>query len=157
MERRNNSDYVKETGVGTYTYPFPAWGLGVLDSTGNPFSADVPDIQQYAFSDVEKEVLENYGLSSWADLYPSKEEIPKSEWGEAWNIPIPEESGVYETLTICDNLTKNALIEMIVSDPNQFDELWDKYQQDLMDAGVEEMNKAFTELVKQRVDLWRNN
>lgn len=154
--RMNSRYYSKENGVGTYIYPFPTWGVGVLDDTGNPYLIDDFSIIPNSYSDIEKEVLENYKIETWSDLYPSEEEVAKSDWGVGWSIPIPEKTGISETLTECDAITKKALIEMIVSDPDQFDTLWNQLQEDLVQSGAIEMNEAFTKLVKQRVKLWKS-
>lgn len=152
--RFNNSDYVRETGLGTYVYPFPSWGVGVLDSTGNPYSVDTFDILNVTYSDVEREVLKEYEVEKWADLYPSKEELEPSDWGLGWSIPIPDETGITPVLQVCDEIVKDALIRMTVSDPDLFDALWNHLQDDLIEAGVEAMNEGFTELVQARVKLW---
>lgn len=152
--RFNNSDYVRETGLGTYVYPFPSWGVGVLDSTGNPYSVDTFDILNVTYSDVEREVLKEYEVEKWADLYPSREELEPSDWGLGWSIPIPDETGITPVLQVCDEIVKDALIRMTVSDPDLFDALWNHLQDDLIEAGVEAMNEGFTELVQARVKLW---
>lgn len=153
--RTNSRHYSRDTGIGTYVYPFPSWGVGVLDDTGNPYSADIFPIVSNSYSEIEKEVLEEYGVKTWGELYPTKDQLAKSDWGLAWDIPIPKGTKIYETLNRCDSITKNALIEMIVSDPEEFDYLWNKFQKELIEAGVYEMNKSFTELVKMRVELWK--
>lgn len=153
--RSNDVSYKKKTGVGAYVYPFPTWGNGVLDPSGNPYSADTADSIVVDYSMVEKQVLKAYGVERWAELYPSADDLYRSEWGSAWMIPIPSETGITPILDRCDAIMKQLLIEAIISPPEDFDAIWDRGMGLLEDAGVYEINKAFTELVKDRVALWQ--
>ena len=155
-KQRKDADYYMKTGIETYVYPFPTWGNGNLDSTGNPYSPDNEDIATSTYSYIEKEVLSAYGVSTWAELYPSSEEIEASSWGQAWDIPIPSSSNVRESLENCDQIMKEGLVKLILSPPDQFEDHWTVMMQALEQAGVHEMGKAFTELVKQRIAFWKN-
>ncbi len=155
--RRSDIDYGDRTGVGNYMYPpFPRWGgARVVDSTGNYISTETNKLLFEGLSDIEKEVLEGYGVQTWSELYPSADELEDSDWGGvAWNIPMPEESGIATTLTECDKIVKDYLIMAIVSKPEEFDTHWAKMQEELVEAGAESMGVNFSELVKARVKAW---
>lgn len=154
-QRVNDENYTKDTGVGAYIYPFPSYGSGVLDSTGNPYRVETFENMIESYSDIEKEVLEAYGAKTWGELYPSAEEVKKSDWGAAWNIPIPEYTGVSATLDACNAIMKEKIIEAIISDPMSFDVIWESAMKELENIGVYEMNAKFTELVKARVKSWK--
>ena len=80
-ERNTNANYVKETGVGVLKGFAPIYGDGVTDSTGQTYTIASPDQIKDAYTDVEKEVLSNYEVDMWKDLYPKKEEFPVKPWG----------------------------------------------------------------------------
>lgn len=157
FERRSSDlDYFTETGVGAYIYPFPSRSVNQVDSTGSLYNlSNYGGESEWAFDGIEAEVMNAYGISNWGELYPQADQLPDSDWGAAYMIPIPESSGISETLDVCNAIVKDALITAIVSDPTEFDQIWADMLLDLEAAGVYEMNEAFTVLVKERVDAWQ--
>ncbi len=156
-QRRNDVYYAENTGVGNYIVPYPRYGQGKKDPSGNYYSTDTLENLYKGFSDIEKEVLEAYGVDRWSQLYPTSDQLVKSDWGVGWNIPTPEETGIQDTLLTCDAIVKEHLISAIVSDPSQFDRIWNEMHDALLEAGVLEMNEAFTVLVKRRVEAWEED
>lgn len=148
-------DYYMKSGIDIYVYPFPTWGIGNLDHTGNPFNPDSKETVIANYTEIEKEVLSAYGVEMWAELYPSSEMIEPSIWGQAWDIPIPASSNVREALEQCDQIMKDGLVKLIVSSPDLFEQNWEAIMKALETAGVHEMGLAFTELVKQRIIFWK--
>lgn len=153
-KRRNDPDYGENTGVGLYTYPFPRYGALVVDENGYYISAESNEVVFDGVSDAEQEVLDAYGIYTWSDLYPPAEALPESSWGVAWNISIPDDTGISEKITECDDLVKRSLINAIVASPEEFDMRWEEMQQTLIDMGAVEMGEAFTQLVRQRIEDW---
>ena len=154
--RTYDPDFCLNTGAGAYVYPFPCYGEGVLDSTGNPYAPETENVDRViaTYSEVEIKVLDAYGAKTWADMYPSSEEVPVSKWGAAWQIPTPDESGISDTLALCNDIAKEALIIAIMSPPEEFDQHWSDMERSLRQAGVYEMNWKFTQVVRERVDYW---
>lgn len=158
FERRSTDpNYFMETGVSAYIYPFPNISENQIDSTGSPYSISFLNVEAETYSDIELEVLQAYNVASWRELYPTKDELPDSDWGVGYMIPIPESTGINDILSQCNKVVKNAIIEAIVSDPLYFDQIWNEMLDELEIIGVYEMNEAFTELVKKRVDAWSSN
>ena len=52
--RTNDPNYIRETGVGLYVYPFPQRGDGQLDPTGNPYTPTTKDYIKQRYSAIEK-------------------------------------------------------------------------------------------------------
>ncbi|MDQ0230747.1 ABC transporter substrate-binding protein [Metabacillus malikii] len=155
MEKRNNNaNYVKETGIGVLKGFSPVYGDGVTDSTGQTYTIANPDQIKDAYTDVEKEVLQNYEVEMWKDLYPQKEEFPVKKWGAGFNIPVPSGSNLELINQKCFDIVKKRIPEAILAKPEDFDKVWDQFMKDLEKAGVEEAEKEYTELVKSRVELW---
>ncbi|MDY7222475.1 ABC transporter substrate-binding protein [Halalkalibacterium halodurans] len=155
MDRRNNSaNYVRDTGIGVLKGFAPSYGDGMTDSTGQTYTIVSPDQIIEAYTDVEKEVLANYGVEMWKDLYPAKEEFPVKPWGAGWNITVESGSQLELINQRCRDIMKKRVPEAILASPEDFDDIWDAFMNDLEQAGVEEAEKAFTELVQERVELW---
>lgn len=154
QQRKNDVNYAETTGVGNYIEPYPRYAQGELDESGNYYSTDTLSNLYDGYSEIEKEVLEAYGADRWSQLYPTADMLEESQWGVGWNIPIPEETGVQDALLTCDAIVKEHLITAIVSSPESFDRIWEEMQSKLEEAGVQDMNAAFTKLVKNRVEAW---
>lgn len=155
MEKRNNNaNYVKETGIGVLKEFAPRFGDGVEDSTGQTYTIASPEQIIESYTEVEKEVLNNYGVDMWKDLYPQKEDFPVKPWGAAFNIPVPSGSDLELAMQRAQDIMKRRIPEAILAKPADFDKVWDNFMEDLEKAGIEEAEKEYTELVKARVKLW---
>lgn len=157
QERKNNdnSNFSKETGIGQY-YIFGAhYGDGVKDSTGNYFTTNFPEQIQAAYSEAEKETLAGYGISTWKDLFPSEDEFPVKEWGAAYNMPIPADSGDYNVIyQKTQDIIQKRIPEAIISSLDQFDTVYENMLKELDAAGAVKMEQQYTEWIKDRVRLW---
>lgn len=148
--------FTKETGIGFYSNIGAHYGDGVLDSTGNYYTTNFPDQIVAGFNDVEKEVLAAYDATTWRDLFPATDEFPVRPWGAAWNISVPSDSQTNILANKMKDITWKRIPEAILADPADFDKIWDDYMQELLDAGVEEMEDGYEALVKERVALWND-
>ncbi|KKI93477.1 ABC transporter substrate-binding protein [Bacillus sp. SA1-12] len=154
-KRRNNKDYLKETGIGYNFLRFaPRYGDGVLDSTGQTFTVNTRELAIEGLTDVEKEVLKNYDAELWKDLFPPAEEFPVKPWGAGYNLAIPAGSKLEVSNKKMIDITFKRIPEAILTKPDDFDRIWDLFMKDLEKAGVEEAEKEFTKIVKDTVELW---
>ncbi|OMF64361.1 ABC transporter substrate-binding protein [Paenibacillus sp. FSL R5-0766] len=157
QERKNkdNNTFTKETGVGLY-YIFGAhYGDGVKDSTDNYYTTNYPEQIQQSYSDEEKEVLKGYGITTWKDLFPSEKEFPVKEWGAAYNMPIPSDSGDYNVVyQKTQDIIQKRIAEAITSSPSAFEDIYDNMITELDNAGAVAMEQQYTEWIKDRVRLW---
>jgi putative aldouronate transport system substrate-binding protein len=53
------------------------------------------------------------------------------------------------------DIMQTGIPEAVLSDPSEFDAVWDNLMKKLEDAGVQKANEQFTELVKARIELWK--
>lgn len=153
-ERNNNANYVKQTGVGALKGFAPPYGDGVVDSSGQTYTIASPDQIKDAYTDTEKEVLSNYDVEMWKDLYPQKEDFPVKPWGAAFNIPVPGGSDLELILQKSLDVVKKRIPEAILAKPENFDKVWDTFMNDLEKADVEKAEAEYTKLVKSRLELW---
>lgn len=154
-ERNNNKNWSKETGIGVYGYPFPERGDGVKDPSGQYYTTNTPEQLAVNYTDIEREVLAGYGAKMWRDLYPQADKLPKSPWGQAWQIPFASDSEMAIIIKKCEDIMKQAIPKGVLAKPSEFDAVWAKTMEDLKAAGVEQANVEFTKLVKSRIDLWK--
>jgi putative aldouronate transport system substrate-binding protein len=153
--RAIDPEYTKKTGVGMYLYPFPYYGRGVLDPTGSPYDPTSIDTILGKYNDITKTVLSHYGAAMWRDLYPSAEEVGRTDpWGYAWQISVPDDGEISVVITKLLDTTKQYIAASVLAPPAQFDAVWSEFQGELRAAGVDRANQTMTRLVKERVELW---
>lgn len=153
MKNNDNTAFKQKTGIGNYNLSL-RYGDGVKDATGNYYTTKNPEQILENYSPIEKEVLQGYGISYWKDLFPKEEDFPIKAWGAAWNIPVPNDSPNTVFNKKMEDITRKRIPEAILAKPADFDKVFDKMLQELDKAGVKEMEKNYTELVKARVKLW---
>jgi putative aldouronate transport system substrate-binding protein len=149
---QSDPNYGKKTGVGRWNYPFPQYGQGYIDSTGNYITHASPETVKERYIPVERETLAAYGAEMWPDLFPSSESLGISKHGQAWQYTLPPD--VNAKVTEADALSKQTLANLVLGRPADFDAGWAKFIADLKAIGIEEANAAMTSLVKDKMRLW---
>lgn len=154
QQRNTDSEYSKKTGVGQYIYPFPQWGNGAVDSTDNPISPDTQEDIIAAYTDAEKEVLNEYGMESWIDWFPSTEELGISKHGSASNYTIPNNSDLQTIQQKADDFVEQKITQAILGKPADFDKAWDEIQAKLIEMEIEKANAEMTKITQDTMKLW---
>lgn len=154
QRRKSDSKYSKDTGVGYYTYPFPMWGNGAVDSNGQSITPDTQEDIIAEYTDAEKEVVDKYKLKSWIDWFPSSESLGLSKHGPAYEYTIPSGSDLEIIQQKADDLTEQKITQAILGKPEDFDRLWDEIQEDLEKLGIEKANEEMTKLTQEVMELW---
>ncbi|RCW76885.1 ABC transporter substrate-binding protein [Saliterribacillus persicus] len=156
-KRNNDKDYLKKTGIGyNFLRYVPHWGDGVVDSTGQTITVNTREEAIKNQTDIEKEVLAAYDVELWKDLYPAMEEFPVKAWGAAYNISIPASSDLKVLNQRALDVTKKLVPEAVLTSPDQFDEIWSKFMTNLEKNNIEKAEEEYTQLIKDRVELWNN-
>lgn len=150
----DNAVFTKESGIGLYVNIGAHYGDGVMDSTGNYYTKNFPEQIIDTYTEADKQTLQAYGAKTWADLFPHQDEFPVKAWGAAWNIPVPSEDDATILANKMKDITWKRIPSAIMAKPEEFDKIWEDYQQELIAAGVEKMEKSFTKHVQDRVKLW---
>ena len=148
------NDILPGTGIDLYGYPFPEYGRGVPDSTGQFFVPKWKEEIRNSYSSFEKDVLAAYGAEYWKDLFPQEDEFPERPYGVAWQIDLPAQSETQHIFDKCSKITRERIIEAILSTPKNFDAVWDLMQRELISAGVEKLEAEVTRLIRERIELW---
>ncbi|WP_159884534.1 ABC transporter substrate-binding protein [Paenibacillus puerhi] len=155
--RNNDPQFGKKTGIGVYGYPFPYYGDGVKDSTGQTYSIKSEQQIMDSYTAPEKEVLSKYNAKMWRDLFPTASEFPVKPWGAAWQINIPQDTDGAVIVKKLQEIVRKRVPEMIMKSPDQFDAIWDAFQQDMEKAGVHKLEAQFEGLLQERMKLWGTN
>lgn len=155
-QKNEDKDFTKKTGVGAYVYPWPRYGTAYRDKTGNPVSASTQGDIISRYAPVEKEVLAAYGAKMWKDLYPQKSEFNKQiPYGAAYKIEGSMSSDFTAISNKVTDISKKYCPRLIMAKPGEFDTIWAKFIKDMEAAGVRDIEKQFSQAVKERIELWK--
>lgn len=150
----DNIAFSRESRVGFYTNLGAHYGDGAKDSTGNYYTKNFPEQIVENYTDADKETLKAYGATTWMDLFPNEKDFPAKPWGAVWNISVPSEDEINIISSKVKDITWKQIPQAIMAKPEDFETIWNDYQQMLIDAGVEKMEQGFTKYVQDRVKLW---
>lgn len=159
IRERHLSDpnFGTSTGIGLMDgAPFPHYPLWDVDSTGDSRYPQYSDDFRAKYPDIDKEVLDNYGVRTWQDLYPpaSEFEIPKGPNVQQLLNQLPSDDPARIAFVSIDDLSQRDLVNAIIAPPDQFDELYDEYLENLVEAGIYELEETATELAQERMRFW---
>lgn len=154
---KNDSDYSKKTGVGFHSYPFPQQGDGRVDANGETYTPVTEESKIENYNAAEKAAVDAWGVTMLKDIFPQTDEFEISDFGAAWQSPIPSDTTLSTFLTEADNISWEYLVKSVVCKPADFDKTWNEFQDRLKAIGMEQANKDMTELIKAKVEFWSNN
>ena len=153
QRRQSDPDYGRETGIGAYTYPFPQRGLGQKDPTGQYYQPrSGPEGVVANYTEIEKEVLAGFGINMWRDLF--RTDLPVKSYGLAWQISLPHGSDAAVINQRIQDITWSSIPQAIMASPDEFDAVYDAFQNELLEAGALELEATFTQLLRDRIELW---
>lgn len=145
-----------ETGHGLLSYPWPCYGSGVFDKDGYSIMPYTEESLIADYTEPVKKALDAYGVSMWRDLYPQAEDLYFPPWGAAWYIQdaLDPASEAGQIQTRCNDLTAEYLMRAVAASPEEFDVIWDEYQQKLQENDVDRLGVLMTEMVKDRASWY---
>lgn len=149
-----NPNYSIDAGIGAYIHPFPMWGNGALDSTGQTISRDSKEDIMMNYTDAEIEVLDAYGIDLWVENFPQPEELGQPAHGRAWEYVIPTSSDVTIIQQKADDLTTQKITEAILASPDDFDAVYDDMIAQLEAMKIQEAEDQMTKITTDRIELW---
>ncbi|MDR2888597.1 MAG: hypothetical protein LBV33_02015 [Lachnospiraceae bacterium] len=145
-----------ETGHGLLSYPWPCYGSGVNDADGLAIMPFTEDEIMEGYTEPAKAALDAYGVGMWRDLYPQAEDLYFPPWGAAWYIQdaLAPDSEIGQIQARCNDLTAEYLMRAVAAPEDEFDAIWDEYQQKLQENEVDKLGEMMTELVKERASWY---
>lgn len=144
-----DASYLETTGIGFHTYPFPAYGNQAVDETGNPYTTESIAGIKAAYTEEEKKALEEWNVDLLTDIFPQADEFDEFLYSPLWAKVLPAE--IDEEVAILDEISHESLIECVICEPEDFDRLWEDFQQKLISAGRYATEKKMTDFVQSEV------
>ncbi|MFD1956665.1 ABC transporter substrate-binding protein [Paenibacillus thailandensis] len=153
LKATDGNTFKKTTGIGNY-FLSARYGDGVKDPSGNYYTTVFKDQIVAEYSDADKKTLEAYGATTYRDLWPADDAFPERPYGALWTMSLETASEENVIFQKAQDIAKKRIPEAILADPSEFDAIWDTFQKELVEAGVDKVNKAYTQKVKERIELW---
>ncbi|WP_160683335.1 ABC transporter substrate-binding protein [Clostridium sp. C2-6-12] len=154
QQKNVDKNFKKISGIGQYIYPFPQRGDGATDPTGNAYTTNSLETYISNYNEAEKATLAGYGVKSWPELFPQRNELSVSKHGQVWQYNIPSDSDMAIIQKKADDYTQKAITQAILGKEADFDAAWDKIQQDLKAMDIEKVNEGMSKLTVERIKLW---
>ncbi len=156
LKKDTDVNYEKESGVGYHTYPFPRYGDGALDSNGDYFTSNNRETTIANYNEEEKKALSAWGVESLLDIFPSTESFGQiSPYGAIYQWSFPQKVEDYEASL--DAISYEYLVRSIICSQDEFDGIWEEFQNALIDAGALDVNGIVTELLHEKLEAWTVN
>ncbi len=141
------ADYDEENFYSRYAEPFPMIGITEKDRNGNYISPLLEDIIA-GYSDEERATLDGYGIKTFADLFPSADELPEINRTLISDYDIPamsEESILLETL---ETYMKTEIRNSITCSEEEFDGKWAEITEWCENNGAKELEELMTARIR---------
>ena len=151
-KKNTDPDYVINSGVGAYSYPFPERGDGLMDKTGSPYTTNTTDSIIKNYNVAEKETLKAYGATMFKDLFPASTEI--SDYGAAFQTSMPTGSDMEINFKKAEDYCQANVPKAVLASPEKFDAVWDEMQVQLKKIGMEKTAAEYSKLLQDKVKLW---
>lgn len=132
---------------------FPTWEGSFTDGYPTDLMNYYPEREALTRPE-DKELWAAYGVTSYAELM-DKDPPPNPIWYPTWNMPNPPDGSEAQiALQRCDQTMRKYLPRLILSEPKDFDKLWNEYVQAMEANGIAKYEAYMTEQVKLRVNSW---
>ena len=148
---KSDKDYAKKTGVGAYNYPFPTYGNGLTDATGNTYTTSSKENVIAEYDDEQKAACEAWGVELLTDIFPQPEEFEIPKYPPVWAYTKSDEFD--DIGNKLDEIAWSGLVSCIICEPEVFDAQYDVMIQKFEGAGMYEAEAMLTETIKGRVAL----
>lgn len=150
-ESNNNKDYSKNTGVGFHSYPFPTYGDGVVDSTGNTFTPNSKDAVISQYDAEQQAACKAWGVELLVDIFPQASEFEVPKYSAIWAYAKPMEFD--EIGNQLDEVAWSKLISCVIGNMDSFDASYDAMIGELEKVGMSRAEEMLTEIIKSKVEL----
>ncbi len=150
-EANSNKEYKRTTGVGFYNYPFPTYGTGVEDSTGNTYTTASRDAVIEEYDEEEKAACQAWGVDLLVDIFPQADEFEVPEYPPVWAYIKPAE--LDDIGNKLDEVAWSSLITCVIGKPERFDANYDAMIASLESTGMSRAEEILTEMIKEKVAL----
>lgn len=145
---KEDKNYKKTTGVGFHSYPFPAYGVGVTDSTGSTYTTDSKDTVIAEYNEEQRAACEAWNAELLLDIFPQQDEFETPAYSPVWAMSKPIEFD--EIGNKLDEIAQPSLISCVMAKEGDFDAEYDKMISELEGSGMKDAEQMLTEIVKDK-------
>ncbi len=149
--KNEDPDYGKKTGVGFHGSPFPIYGNGVEDPTGNTYTTASKENVIQEYHEEQQAAVDAWGVELLTDIFPQPEEFEVPKFSAIWAYAKPVEFD--EIANQLDEIAWPSLVEMIIDDAENFDGHYDLMIEELEGVGMTEAEEMLTDIIAERVAL----
>jgi len=148
---QTDKDYKKKTGVGQYEHPFPRYGDGVVDPTGNTYTKVSKDAVIAEYDEEQRAACEVWNVELLVDIFPQPDEFETPLYSPSWAYAKTAE--YEEIVQQLDEIAWSGLISSVICSPSEFDAKYDKMLADLEATGMNRAGEILGSIIKERVEL----
>lgn len=146
-----DTEYKKTTGVGFHNYPFPAYGNGVTDETGNTYTTTSKENVIAEYNEEQLAACEAWGVELLVDVFPQADEFEVPAYSAIWAYTKPAEFD--EIGNILDEVAWSSLVSCVIGSEADFDANYDEMLEELESVGMADAEEMLTEIIKEKVAL----
>ena len=150
-EANSNKEYKRTTGVGFYSYPFPTYGVGVQDPTGNTYTTASKEAVMNEYDEEEKAACKAWGVDLLVDIFPQADEFEVPAFSPVWAYIKPAE--LDDIGNKLDEVAWSGLISCVIGKQEAFDSNYDAMIASLESTGMRRAEEILTEMIKERAAL----
>ncbi len=148
---QNDKDYQKNTGVGFHNYPFPSYGDGITDPTGNTYTTTSKSSVIGEYNEEERAAVEKWGVELLVDVFPQADEFEVPPYPPLWALAKPTEFD--EIGNQLDEVAWSKLIECVIGSEADFDDTYDAMIAELEATGMSDAEAMLNEIIAEKVAL----
>ncbi len=153
-QRLTNPDYTIRTGVGAFDVF--SYEDGVKDESGQYYTINNKDNIIDTYSAVDKQVLDAYGLTTWADWFPGPEEFPLRQWPSENSVQDKVSGDALVAYQKVKDIVKKGVVRAVVAKPEEFEATWGLMLEEMKKAGVDTYTDAIEEVINEQLKLYNS-
>ncbi len=147
----SDKDYAKNTGVGFYAYPFPNYGTGVLDATGNAYTTASREAVIDEYDEEQRAACRAWGVELLLDIFPRPEEFEIPKYPPVWAYIKPAK--LDDIGNKLDEVAWSSLISCVIGNEQDFDKNYDAMIASFESTGMSEAEAILTDIIKSKVAM----
>ncbi len=147
----SDKDYAKNTGVGFYAYPFPTYGTGVLDATGNAYTTASREAVIDEYDEEQRAACRAWGVELLLDIFPRPEEFEIPKYPPVWAYIKPAK--LDDIGNKLDEVAWSSLISCVIGNEQDFDKNYDAMIASFESTGMSEAEAILTDIIKSKVAM----
>ncbi|MFA9557078.1 ABC transporter substrate-binding protein [Evansella sp. AB-rgal1] len=147
IELVQNQQFREEFGMTTFEWNWPRLN-GSFENGNAVEPRRQPEVALATYRDADREYLDAYGISTFAELFADPQERP---WYPAWSANIEQGSphAIFEERA--NELTRRHYARIVLAEPANFEKEWNDFVEAYRKLDVEAYENFFTDVVQARV------